>query len=277
MSEQLTTALIYDFDGTLSEGNIQEHSFIPSLNINIEDFWREVKEISKANDADQILVYMHQMLKIAKEKGQNITKKMLREHGASAPLFKGTNDWFDRINKYSSTRNLHLEHYIISSGIHEMILGCPISKYFKNIYASKFIYEDGIAKWPGIGINYTTKTQYLFRINKGIENSWDDKRLNTFMPSDERPTPFTRMIFIGDGETDIPSMKMVRIQGGHSIAVFDPKKWEMSDTKKLVRRLISEDRVSFVAPADYLEDSQLDVTIKGILGKIARDDAGYRG
>jgi hypothetical protein len=136
---------------------------------------------------------------------------------------------------------------------------------------------DGKAVWPGASVNYTTKTQYLFRINKGIKNHWDNESINKWMPMQERPVPFSRILFIGDGETDVPSMKMVRLQGGHSIAVFDPDKWETPGTQKLTRRLIAEDRVNFFTPADYRDGSQLDVTVKGLLGKIAREEAQYRG
>jgi hypothetical protein len=141
---------------------------------------------------------------------------------------------------------------------------------FKNVFASRFIYDSaGHATWPGVAINYTTKTQFLFRINKGIPNTWDNATINRWMPMEERPVPFSRMIFIGDGETDIPSMKMVRLQGGHSIAVFDPKRFGELSFQEKVYRLIAEDRVHFVAPADYKQGNQLDVTVKGILALIS--------
>jgi len=277
MTANVTTALIYDFDGTLAEGNVQEHSFIPTHDVETKDFWEDVKREAKEQDSDEILVYMHKLLEIARDKNSPVTKEMLRKHGASTPLFEGTSDWFDRINDYSKNRGLNLEHYIISSGISEMINGCSIASNFKQIFASKFMYQDDEAIWPGVSINYTTKTQFLFRINKGINNHWDNETINKWVPMKERPIPFNRMIFIGDGETDIPSMKMVRLQGGHSIAVFDPNKWNSVKTKTLAQRLISEDRVNFVVPADYTKDSQLDVMIKGVLGKIAREEANYRG
>jgi hypothetical protein len=151
-----------------------------------------------------------------------------------------------------------------------MISGCALAGRFKRIYASRFIYDaEGQAVWPGVAINYTTKTQFLFRINKGIDNSWDNTGVNRWIPMHERPVPFQRMIFVGDGETDIPAMKMVRQQGGCSIAVFDPQKF--GSLQEHVSRLIAEDRVSFVAPADYRDGSQLDVTVKGILGRFATE------
>jgi hypothetical protein len=271
------TAIVYDFDGTLAPGNIQEHSFLPELGLNTDTFWDEVGALKEQHDADEILVYMWRMLEHARARGVPITRDLLRAHGRKTPLFAGVETWFSRVNEYASARGLALDHYVISSGNHEMIAGCPIYDRFTRIFASSFIYDDrGHAVWPGVAINYTTKTQFLFRINKGIDNSWDKDAVNRWMPMDERPVPFARMLFIGDGDTDIPSMKMVRHQGGMSIAVFDPKKWSERQSQDKLGRLIAEDRAHFVAPADYTEGSQLEVVVKGILGRFARD-AGYRG
>lgn len=270
MDERKRTALIYDFDGTLARGNLQETSFVPDIGMTNEAFWTEVNERTREHDADGILVYMHLMLDKARESGVQVTKKDLRRHGEEARLFPGLRNgsWFRRINKHAEDCGLALEHYIISSGIHEMIQGCAIRDAFRQVFASKFIYEDGVAAWPGVGINYTTKTQYLFRINKGIDNHWDDDSINRFMPEEERPIPFERMIFLGDGDTDIPTMKMLTHKGGHSVAVYDSNRSDHDLDK--IHRLISDGRVEFVAPANYEEKSQLDIIVKGILGRIAR-------
>jgi hypothetical protein len=265
------TAIVYDFDGTLARGNIQEHSFLPGVAADRKSFWRDVKETAKHHDADEILVYMWKLLECARSAGVPVTSSGLREHGRSVPLFEGVRTWFSRINCHASPLGLELEHYLISSGTLEILRGCEIFDEFKGVFASRFIFDDqGKAIWPGLAINYTTKTQYLFRINKGITNAWDNEAVNRWIPMDERPIPFSRMIFIGDGDTDIPSMKMVRYQGGHSVAVSDPEAWENADeaARQKIFRLISEDRVHFVAPADYSEGTQLDITIKGILGRI---------
>ena len=269
------TALIYDFDGTLVSGNLQETTFIPNIGMSRKDFWEEVKARTRDHDADEVLVYMHLMLYKAHEKGVKVTNDDLRGHGKKAEFFPGLSDrsWFERINQHALERGLALEHYIVSSGIHEMIEGCAIRDAFHQVFASKFIYVDGAAAWPGVGINFTTKTQYLFRINKGINNHWDNASLNSFMPEDERPIPFDRMIFLGDGDTDIPTMKMLTYKGGHSIGVYDPNGRNRNLAK--IHRLISDDRVNFVAPANYEEKSQLDIIMKGILGRIARKH-GYR-
>ncbi len=267
--ELMKTAIIYDFDGTLARGNIQEHSFIPDIGMTREEFWEEVGQRTRDEDADEILVYMHLMLERARSKGIDVTADMLQEHGRQAELFDGLTDrsWFIRLTKHAAAQGLALEHYIISSGIHEMIRGCPIYDAFTRVFASKFIYEDGKAAWPGVAINYTTKTQYLFRVNKGIQNTWNDKDLNAYTPEEKRPIPFSRIIFLGDGDTDIPAMKMLTYQGGHSIAVYDPKRDDRDLSK--IYGLISDDRVNFVAPADYSEDSPIDIIVKGILGRIA--------
>ena len=268
--DALRTAIVYDFDGTLARGNIQEKSFIPEIGMTREKFWGLVRNKTEKEDADEILVYMHLMLEHAREQRIDVTKKQLRDHGRDADLFDGLAqaEWFKRINSHAKKEGLELEHYIISSGTYEMIQGCPIANQFKRVFASRYIYDKkGIALWPGVAINYTTKTQYLFRINKGVDNTWDNSKINAFMPENNRPIPFQRMIFVGDGDTDIPSMKMTTYKGGHSIAVYDPKRDDSSIKK--IHRLISEDRVNFVAPADYTENSQLDIILKGILGRMA--------
>lgn len=267
----MKAAIIYDFDGTLARGNLQEHSFIPKMNMTRDAFWAEVKRRTREEDADEILVYMHLMLAKAKAAGEVFTKQMLLEHGREAQLFDGLEgqSWFTRINQFAAEHGLDLQHYIVSSGIEEMIRGCSIQGAFHRIYASKYIYEGEVAAWPGVAINYTTKTQYLFRINKGVENHWDNGAINKYMSEESRPVPFKRMIFVGDGDTDIPAMKMVTYQGGHSIAVYDEQR-EKRDLDK-IHRLISDGRVNFVAPGNYEEHSQMDIVVKGILGRIARE------
>ncbi len=267
----LRAALVYDFDGTLARGNLQERSFIPDVaGMSQGDFWREVKRLAKAEDADEILVYMHLMLDRARAMGKPITRAVLRAHGADPDLFDGLDHWFSRMNAFAGELGLALDHYVVSSGIHEMIEGSAIYGNFQQVFASRFLYDaDGEAKWPGVAINYTTKTQFLFRINKGIESVHDTEAINRWMREDMRPLPFKRMVFIGDGDTDIPSMKMVTTQGGCAIAVLDPFEWSDERSVHKIHKLISEDRVSFVAPADYLPGSQLDVIVKGALGRIA--------
>ena len=274
MAKPLKTALIYDFDGTLARGNMQEVSFIPSVGMGIGDFWGEAEALTKAADGDGILMYMQLMLLHARQNNAPITRDTLREHGQDVKLFDGLKSdltgkgWFERINEKGAEYGLDIEHYIVSAGLEEMIDGCPIRDEFHHVFASKFVYdENGVAIWPAVGVNYTTKTQYLFRINKGVLNHWEHDKINKFMADDDRPVPFERMIFLGDGDTDVPTMKMMHTKGGFSIAVYDPR-FNEKDQKKIYS-LISEDRVNFVAAADYREGSALDLIVKGLIGRIA--------
>lgn len=276
MTNLKRTAIIYDYDGTLARGNIQENSFLPAIEMERGDFWQEVKRLTKQHDADEILVYMQLMLRKAGERKIDVTRKELRRHGRDSQLFDGLADlsWFTRLNGFAKERGLALEHYIISSGTQEMIEGSVVAEAFKGIFASRYMYnEREQAEWPSLAINYTTKTQFLFRINKGIDNVWDNDATNAFMPEAERPIPFARMIFIGDGDTDIPAMKMTSHYGGNSIAAYDPDRDQRSLDK--IYRLISDGRVNFVAEADYTENASMDILLKGILGRIARNE-GYR-
>jgi haloacid dehalogenase-like hydrolase len=272
MPSRATAAIVYDFDGTLSPGSMQEHSLLPKLGYATPaEFWKEVKQECRARDGDEVLTYMELLLR----KGA-ISQSEFRSHGSKLPLFVGADTWFERMNKRARELELKLEHYVVSSGIREMIEGSSIYSEFTRVFASSFAYDaDGNAIWPSVAINYTTKTQFLFRINKGISNTWDNEAVNRWMPMEDRPIPFQRMIFLGDGDTDIPAMKMLRFQGGIAIAVFDPKKWQEAGDQGKIEKLIAEDRASYVAPADYTDGSQLDVTVRGVLGRIARE-AGYR-
>lgn len=274
----LRTALVYDFDGTLAPGNIQEHSLIPGyLGSTKEEFWERVGREKREQDADEILVYLRVLLDAARQRSLPLTAPVLQEHGAATPLFEGVESWFDRIDAHARERGLALEHYVISSGNEEMIRGTRVGSKFRKVFASRYSYDaNGNAVWPAVAINYTSKTQFLFRINKGVDNSWDNEPVNRWLPNAERPVPFSRMLYFGDGDTDIPSMKMVRHQGGHSVAVFDPERWQQRQSQSKVYDLIAEDRADFVVPADYRDGSQLDITVKGVLGRIARDEAGYR-
>jgi phosphoserine phosphatase len=253
-------AIAYDFDGTLAPGNMQQHSFIPKLGVESGTFWKEVKAIAKDNDMNEILAYMHHMLKRAKEKDIQITKKAFIDHGKGMPLFPGVNEFFKKINDYARKKGLIIEHYIISSGLRDILKGTPIYKEFEMVFASAYKYDvNDVAEWPALAIDYTNKTQFLFRINKGIKNAWDNESINKFTPEHERPLPFNRMIYLGDGETDIPAMKMINFQGGKSIAVYNPdtKTKAGKKAKKITQELVAQGRANYVAPADYSEGSSL--------------------
>lgn len=263
-------AICYDFDGTLAKGNIQENSFIPELGITKKAFWKEVGELKKKHEMDEILAYMYLLISKTKDTDVKRDRKSIEKHGESVKYFQGVEDYFDRINKYAKTKKITLEHYIISSGTKEMIEGTTIAKYFKIIYASSFMYDQhNIPLWPALAINYTTKTQYLFRINKGVENVWDNSAINKFTPEDKRKVPFEKMIYIGDGETDIPAMKMVNYQGGNSIAVYPENK---KGAKDKALELLTQKRVSYVAKANYADGGEIDRIIKSIIDQTSEKE-----
>lgn len=258
-----TFAIAYDFDGTLAAGNMQEYDFIPALGIDVKAFWHKAGELAIAQDADQILTYMHLMLHEAQYKKVQIRKSDFARFGAKIQLFDGVETWFERINDFAMERGVKVEHFIVSSGLREMIAGTSIAPHFKKIYASGFMYDQHeVAFWPALAVNYTTKTQYLFRINKGSLEVHDNSTINKFVPHDQRPIPFSNMLFIGDGETDIPSMRLVKQQGGHSIAVYA----EHDQTaQSKVAHLVNEQRVNQVLPANYCAGGALDFAVKAMI------------
>ena len=262
-------AIVYDFDGTLAKGNLPEHGLLQELGIEANDFWDLVKKITKEHDADEVLVYMHLLVEKAKEKKISITREKLNSYSNFIPYFNGVTEWFERINAFAEKSKIKLHHFVISSGLLEIIEKSTVYHHFDFVFASKYIYnKEGTAIANGVGINYTTKTQYLFRINKGICNYYDNNKINEWVKMENRPFPFERLIYIGDGDTDIPAMKMTRSMGGYSIAVFDPDKWKDKHQQDRIYKLVAEDRTQYVAPADYSDGSQLDIIVKGIIGKI---------
>ena len=266
---KVTVALIYDFDGTLSPKNMQEFSFIEALGMDSSQFWGKAQKLSKDNDASGILCYMKLMLEEARHANIPVRRESFVNFGKKVELFDGVKKWFSMINEYGKEIGLDIQHYINSSGLKEMIEGTPIAKEFKNIYACSFLYDiNGVAEWPSVAVDYTTKTQFIFKINKGIKEVSDNKRINEYVPEDERPIPFKRMIYFGDGETDIPCMKMVKQNGGYSIAVYNPKD---SNKRMVAEKLILDNRVNFVCKADYRESKDVYKVVTTILQKRKRD------
>ena len=263
-------AICYDFDGTLSPGNMQEYDFMKALGLKqSKDFWKKSALIAKEQDADEIASYMRLMIKESQAKELSFKRKTFTDYGKNIELYKGVENWFDRITKFARTKGINLKHYIISSGIKEIIEGTSIAKKFEKIYASSFMYDaNGVADWPAVVLNYTSKTQYLFRINKGCEDISDNKAINNYVEPQDRPMPFTNMIYIGDGDTDIPCMRIVKREGGHSIAVYKQNK---QGAKEKAQHLIKDGRVNIVLPADYSENKQIDVYVKSVIDKVATD------
>ena len=269
MSKKPIIALIYDFDGTLSPGNMQEFGFIQAVGSNAEDFWRNSDAIAIGHDASNVLAYMKLMFDEAHKAGIKLRKSDFQKFGRHIELFDGVREWFSMVNDYGRAHGVKIEHYINSSGLKEIIEGSPIASEFKHIFAGSFIYnEAGEAEWPGIAVDYTAKTQFLFKISKGIFSSRDNKRVNASIAEDKKRIPFTHMIYFGDGETDVPCMKIVGMFGGHSIAVYNPG----SDKKKAIAlKLKRQGRVAFATPADYTGDSRTYKVVCAIIDKIKAD------
>ncbi len=256
-------AIMYDFDKTLCTRDMQEYSFIPGLGISSDAFWNETERLA-GSGMDRILAYMYLMLRKAREADLPIRRESFVSLGRDIDFFPGVAHWFDRITAYGHERGIDIEHYIISSGLREIIEGSAIADRFRRIYACEFHYDaNGAADWPLVSVNYTTKTQFLFRINKGVLDGTDDVALNRYVPEEERPVPFRNMVYIGDGLTDVPCMKLVKANGGHSIAVYG------KGLKHKVEELLLNRRVDFVAPADYSEGRELDRLVKKIVDRMA--------
>ncbi|HIZ86990.1 MAG TPA: haloacid dehalogenase-like hydrolase [Candidatus Coprenecus pullistercoris] len=262
-----TVALIYDFDGTLSPANMQEFGLLQTFDKDPKIFWGKSNRMSADNDASEILCYMKTMIDEAGKVGVHLTKENFRRFGSMVRLYPGVREWFGLINEYGRERGLQVEHYINSSGLTEMIEGTEIYGEFKKVFACSFLYENGEAVWPGVAVDYTAKTQFLFKINKGVMSIRDHTLVNKFVQEKDRPVPFSRMIYFGDGATDIPCMRLVKQFGGHSIAVYNPDGTE----KEKSMQLLTEQRVHFAAPADYSEGKTIYRIVTAIIDKIKSD------
>ena len=260
-------AFLYDFDKTLCTTDMQDYAFIPSLGMTPSEFWTAANDFGRLHRIDGILAYMYTMIREAERKGMPFTRADLVEKGQNIVLFPGVEDWFRRINDFGRDQGVRVEHYIISSGLREIIEGSTISGEFKEIYASEFYYdESGRPVWPKLAVNFTAKTQFVYRINKGVLDVSDDKTLNDSMPDDSKRVPFHNMVYVGDGLSDVPCMKMMRAYGGPAIAVYQ-------ESNRLgVEDLLAKGRVDFIFRADYSEGTALDLTVKDIIRRIAISD-----
>lgn len=258
MRKKPTIAFMYDFDKTLCDQDMQNYTFIPNLDMSNDEFWEETERFAKKNYMEGILGYMYYMMYKCKEKGIPFTQEYLRSMGKNVNFYKGVKNWFQRINQYGESQGVNIEHYIISSGIKDIIEGSSIKDEFKKIFACQYYFdENGNAVWPKIAINYTQKTQYIFRISKGFYDETDTKKVNDKMT--ERVIPYQNMIYIGDGITDVPCMTVVKKQGGVSIAIYPKGK------KDKVVPLLLDNRVNYICSADYQEGSDLDSLVKLVI------------
>lgn len=257
-------AICYDFDKTLSPDDMQAQGYIQSVGYDVAEFWKDTNTMANEHDMDVNLAYMYKM--VLEAKGKLIfNKDKLAEYGSKVKVFPGVETWFERIREYGRQKGVIVEHYIISSGLKEMVEGTAMADSFTRIYANSFYYnEEGIAEWPALVVNYTNKTQFLFRIEKGVLDI-NDPGVNDFFSPEQLRVPFRNMVYIGDSDTDIPCMRLVNSLGGHSIGVFDPE----TQDKTKVYKMIRDNRIKFFAAADYNEDTEMDLLVKAIIDRTA--------
>ena len=264
MKQQPIVAFLYDFDKTLCTTDMQDYAFIPSLGMTPAEFWAEANGSGQRTRLEGIRASMCTMIREAERRDRPFTRAVLVEKGRSIVLFPGVADWFRRINDFGASQGVQVEHYIISSGLREIIEGSSISQEFKEIYASEFYYdENGVPVWPKLAVNFTAKTQFVYRINKGVLDVSNDRDLNASMPDDSKRVPFTNMIYMGDGLSDVPCMKMMRAYGGQAIAVYQ------AGNKRGVEQLLRDGRGDYIFPADYREGTALELTMQNIVRKMA--------
>ena len=270
MAKKPIVALIYDFDGTLSPGNMQEFGFIQAVGKTKEEFWKMSDGIAVGQDASNVLAYMKLMFDEARAAGIPLRRSKFKEFGKHIELFEGVERWFSMINKYGRLHGVQVEHYINSSGLKEIIEGSSIAHEFKHIYAGTFIYNaEGEAEWPGIAVDHTAKTQFLFKISKGITSQHDSKMVNSSIADDKKRIPFSNMIYFGDGETDVPCMKIVGMFGGNPVAVYNP---DSPKKKAVAQKLKRQGRGNFITPAIYTKDSRTYNIVTAIIDKIKAED-----
>ena len=260
-------AFLYDFDKTLCTTDMEDYAFIPSLGYTPAEFWGRANAFGWENRMDGLLAYMYTMIQECAAQNIKLDRAFLNHCGESIQLFPGVREWFARINAFGESLGVQVEHYVISSGLREIIEGSGIAQEFREIYACEFYYnETGDACWPTLDVNFTNKTQFVYRINKGILDVSRDKELNDSMPDDSKRVPFTNMIYMGDGLSDVPCMKMMRAYGGQAIAVYQ------ASNRQGVEKLLADGRVDFIFPADYREGMELDRTVRDILRKMTITD-----
>ena len=261
-------AILYDFDFTLSKDYMQSYGLAQEFGFkDAREFFDACDARTYDNQMDLCLSVLGGTLQLAQEQGKPLTRELLQRCGKDVEYYDGVLEWFDKINKIGKKCGFEIEHYIVSSGIKEIVEGTKIAKYFKRIYSNFYSYRDGVAFWPSQIVNFTSKTQYIYRIRK---NALDDlsslKKINQKMPASQ-VLDFKNILYIGDSETDIPSFKIVKNSGGFSICVYDK---ENEKARKLAHKCMIEGRVNCYMPADYTEGSDLFNLIKDYIENIAK-------
>lgn len=256
-------AIMYDFDKTLSTTDMQNYDFIPALGLSPEEFWGQTGEFSKRTGCERILSYMYMMIAKSKERNINLTRDFLRDCGKNIKYHPGVTTWFQRINDIAASRGVKVEHYLVSSGTKEILEGCSIYDCFTKVYGCEFYYENGVPVWPKLAINYTQKTQFFFRIAKGVTNLKDDDNVNKKTGESGLRIPYNNIAYIGDGMTDVACMTLVNKNGGYSIGVYTDA------NKESVTQIRKDKRCRFIVKADYSQNSDMEKVFSLIIDDIA--------
>jgi hypothetical protein len=270
-SPQNLIAIVYDYDQTLSPTYMQEETLFPAFGIDAERFWKRCAELVKAQGYDNELAYMKVTLDYLGL--DRPTNAELRALGSKLSFYKGLPEMFEEFRSGLLTpeheaHGIRVEHYIISSGLKVMIEGSRLAPYVRAIFGCEFAEdEQGRIAFPKRVISHTQKTQFLFRINKGLLDMSQD--VNDHMPAELRPVPFTHMIYVGDGPTDVPCFTVIRQHGGHAIAVYNADDPTRASFKKCYQLATHADRVKHVAPSDYRRGSHLRLLLEQMVEEIA--------
>ena len=271
---QDTIAVVYDFDGTLSPQPMQEYTVLPKIGVEPAEFWAIVNREARATESDPMLVYMRHIIEALERERVDVKRADFAAMARAIEYFPGVATWFARMNAYVRKRSrgqVKLAHYLISAGQKEILEGVSIRRHFKRIYASEYHFNHhGVATFPKLLVTDTMKTQFLFRINKGLESLNDS--INEHMPESQRPIPFQNIIYVGDGMTDVPSMALTKKSGGHTVAVYNPKK---ESQRAICEKLLHAGRADFLAEADFRKASKLSRRVELLLDAVVADIA-YR-
>jgi hypothetical protein len=264
-------AIVYDFDHTLSPHYMQDHTILKHAGINPKEFWDSCTNLIKEKGYDPELAYMKRMLE--HDQIRALSNSDLQNMGGDLDFFRGVPDCFEELNALFSPEEyeefgIRLEHYVVSSGLKAILDGSQIEKYVKRIFGCEFDEEEGHISFPKRTISHTQKTQFLFRVNKGLLDM--DRDVNDHMPEEVRPIPFTNMIYVGDGPTDVPCFTLMKKNGGFAVAVYNPEDDSRGSFKKCYDLAYHADRVHFMAPADYRPGSHLRLILEQHIKEVAQ-------
>jgi haloacid dehalogenase-like hydrolase len=268
---QNTIAIVYDYDQTLSPAYMQDDVIFPAFGINAERFWQRCAELVQNEGYDQELAYMKSLLDYLSV--DRPTNAQLQTLGGKMKLYRGLPEMFvefqeNLLNGAHTAAGIRVEHYVLSSGLKVLIEGSTLRPYLRAAFGCEFAESsEGRITFPKRVISHTQKTQYLFRINKGLLDMTQD--VNDHMPAEIRPIPFENMVYIGDGPTDVPCFTIMKKNGGHAIAVYNPDDRDRLSFRKCFNLATHADRVRHIAPADYRRNSHLRLLLEEMVSEIA--------